>query len=93
MGRPLGWGIGVSLATLLASKLSLAGLPDRFNAVHQVLLETCIRLVLPLGLLFAMAIARRDLLTETFLLYFLPFQLVTIAVGAGDSIRRIDRTD
>ena len=85
------YGVAVSLATLVASKGTLKWLPSHFTAVHQAMLETCVRLMLPMGFLLAAALARPDLLTKTFFLYFLPFQFLTIAVGAASSIAEVNR--
>jgi hypothetical protein len=89
--RYLTYGIAVSFATLVASKGTLRLLPDSFNSVHRTMLETCIRLLFPTGFLLAIAIARPELLTKSFFLYFLPFQFLTIAVGAASSIAEVNR--
>jgi hypothetical protein len=89
--RYVTYGVAVSLATLVASKGTLKLLPSHFTVVHHAMLETCVRLMLPMGFLLAAAIARPDLLTKSFFLYFLPFQFLTIAVGAASSIAEVNR--
>jgi hypothetical protein len=89
--RFVAYGVGVSLATLVASKATLKWSPPSLKAWPRVLLETCVRLMLPIGFLLALAIAKPDLLTKTFFLYFLPFQFLTIAVGASSSIAEVNR--
>ena len=86
------YGVAVSLATLVASKGTLKFVPRHFTVVHHAMLETCVRLMLPMGFLLAAAFAKPDLLTnKTFFLYFLPFQFLTIAVGAASSIAEVNR--
>ncbi|WP_425398807.1 hypothetical protein [Aeoliella sp.] len=95
--EPLAWkglfaGVLVSLVTLLATRWSLAASRWSNKPLHRMLLETCIRVAMPMGFVLAMAVARRDLLEQTFLLYFLPFQILTIVVGVADAIRHVGQS-
>lgn len=85
------YGVAVSLATLVASKGTLKMVPSHFTPANRLMLETSVRLMLPIGFLLALALARPDLLTKSFFLYFLPFQFLTIAVGAASSIADVNR--
>lgn len=83
-------GIVVSLVTLVASKATVILGQVTNKPLHRMLVETSLRLSIPLGVLLAIVITRRDLLSSDFLLYFLPFQLVTIVVGAIAAVRDIN---
>ena len=85
----MGIGVGVSLVTVVASQVTLAMSGAAPRPLHRMLLETSVRTALPLGFLLAIRIARRELLGNTFLLYFLPFQFVTIVVSVLVSVGRI----
>lgn len=85
-------GCAVSLVTLLATRWSLAASGWRGKPLHRMLLETCVRVAMPMGFLLAIVVARRDLLDQTFLLYFLPFQILTIVVGVADAIRHVHQS-
>jgi hypothetical protein len=85
-------GIGVSLVTLVASKATVVATRSVDKPLASMLVETCVRMALPLATLLAVAIARRDLLTTEFLLYFLPFQFLTIIASVAGSVGRIRAT-
>lgn len=82
-------GIGVSLVTVVTSSVTLmmSGLAQK--PLQRMVIETSVRMAMPLGFLLAVKIVRRDLLENTFLLYFLPFQFVTILVGVWVAVGRI----
>lgn len=95
--EPLAWkglvaGFIVSLVTLLTTRWSLVASGWSNKPLHRMLLETCIRVAMPMGFLLAIVVARRDLLDQTFLLYFLPFQILTIVVGVADAIRHVGQS-
>jgi len=82
-------GVGVSLVTSLAGKATvrLSGLASR--PLSRLLLETSIRMALPFSVLLAIAITHRDILTTTFLLYFLPFQFITLIADTLGAVWRV----
>ncbi len=86
----IGVGVAVSVVTLLASNTTVAASGLAGQPLQRMLMETSVRLALPLSFLLAVAIVRRDLLSETFLLYFLPFQFLTIVADVAGSLERID---
>lgn len=79
-------GVTVSLVTMLSTSATvyLAGATGK--PLHRLLIETSVRLAVPLGILLAIAITHRDLLTTEFLLYFLPFQFITIVADTFGSV-------
>lgn len=81
--------IGLSLAALGASAATVALAQSRHKPLQRMLIETSIRMALPLGVLLALAVVRRDLLHTEFILYFLPFQFVTLAVATAASLREL----
>lgn len=89
--QAIAMGAGVSLVALLASNATVAASGWGDKPLHRLLIETNVRVALPLAFLLAVVVARRDLLSESFLLYFLPFQLLTIAVSAAASIHHIQQ--
>lgn len=89
--QAIAMGTGVSLVALLASNLTVAASGWGDKPLHRLLIETNVRVALPLAFLLAVAVARRDLLSELFLLYFLPFQLLTIVVSAAASVHQVQQ--
>ncbi|MGI9456637.1 MAG: hypothetical protein ACR2NU_08750 [Aeoliella sp.] len=83
-------GVGVSLVTSLVGSASvrLSGLADQ--PFPRLLLETSIRMALPLGVLLAVSMTRREILTPTFVLYFLPFQFITLIADTAGALWRVN---
>lgn len=91
-----GWiaaGVGVSLATFVLGKATVAASPVRRDPLPRLWLETSIRMVLPLAALAAVAVMRRELLETRFLLYFLPFQFITLIADTVGAVRRVNAED
>lgn len=86
-------GVGLSLVTMVASAVTVRTFKRRDSPLHRMLIETSVRMAIPLGFLSAVAIARRDLLSEAFLLYFLPFQFLTIYAGTVGAVRQVKVSD
>lgn len=93
-GVAVGWilaGIGASLATRVFS-WGVVWLPRVGDQpIVRIMAETFVRLAIPLGGLLAVAIVRRDLLQVEALLYFLPFQFISMIAGVVESLDRAHR--
>ena len=83
-------GIAVSLATLLASRTTVALARATDKPLYRLAIETSIRLSIPLSVLLGLAVVKRELLTAEFFVYFLPFQFVTIFADTAGSVWRIN---
>lgn len=82
----MAFGIAISAATSVMCWLTVERTRLKHEPVARTLAESLLRMALPLGVLFAMAITRRDLLTEENMAFFLPFQFVTIVAGVNRSL-------
>ena len=71
-------GIFVSLITMLLCILSVFIGASRSNPLQRMLMETILRLAIPLTFLLMLKLLREELLTVGFVIYFIPFQLLTI---------------
>lgn len=83
-------GIVLSLVTILSSLATVVALGVQDKPLPQLLTQTSVRMALPLAVLLALAIVRRDVLTPIFLLYFLPFQFITLTADALGAIKRVE---
>ena len=83
-------GVGVSLLTVIACAATVGLVAWRKRPLERMLLETSLRMALPLSFLLAVLVTRRDLLDNTFLLYFLPFQFLTIIATSAGAIGSIE---
>ncbi|QDU56378.1 hypothetical protein [Aeoliella mucimassa] len=88
-GRAMLAGVGVSLFTTAACIATVSLARWKQQPLNRMLLETCLRMALPVSFLLALAITRRHLLDNTYLLYFLPFQFLTIYAGTVGAIGSI----
>jgi hypothetical protein len=82
-------GVIVSAVTFLGGRAIVALLPQAVAAYPRLLLETAVRLVVPIAAVAAIAIDQRELLDKIFLAYFLPFQFVTLVADTLGAIWRV----
>lgn len=89
-----GWilaGVATSLATRVFS-WGMVWLPRVGDQpIVRIMAESFVRLAIPLSVLLAIAIVRRDLLQAEALLYFLPFQFITMLAAVVESLSRAHR--
>ncbi len=83
-------GFVVSLVTVLGAYATVAVSGLAASPLHRMLIETCVRMAIPLGFLLALVITRPGLQTDTFLLYFLPFQFVNLFVMVMAAVGEIE---
>lgn len=84
--RWIAFGAATSGVTSVMGWLTIERTRLKREPVARTMAETSIRMAFPLGVLFAMAVTRRDLLTEENLAFFLPFQFVTIVAGVNRAL-------
>ena len=96
--RWMAGGLGTSLVTLLATATTvrlarLAGHNSPKQALHRLLLETAIRMTLPLGALLAVVVTRDEIINPVYLLYFLPFPFITLFAETWGAVGRVKAED
>lgn len=94
VGEAAGW-ISAGVATSLATRIFCWGtvwLPRVGDQpIVRIMAESFVRMAIPLSVLLAIAIVRRDLLQAEALLYFLPFQFITMVAAVVESLSRAHR--
>ncbi|MGI9456309.1 MAG: hypothetical protein ACR2NU_07085 [Aeoliella sp.] len=83
-------GVGTSVLTSLASRVTVTLMRVSGQPVTRMMVETFVRMALPLGVLLAIAMYDRGLINKTTILYFLPFQFITIIADTLGAMWRID---
>lgn len=82
----IGFGIATSAVTSLMSWVTIERTVLKQEPLGRLLAETSVRLAIPLAVLMAVAVARRELLTPENIACFLPFQFVTLVAGVNRSV-------
>ena len=83
-------GVGTSVLTSFASRATVTLMRVSGQPVTRMMVETFVRMALPLGVLLAIAMFDRGLINKTTILYFLPFQFITIIADTLGAMWRID---
>lgn len=88
MGTIAGFGVGVT--ALLVGRLVILLPALSQKPFRKLLATTAVRLLVPIVALAAIAVSRREVLTDTFLAYFLPFVLFTLVADTLEAVRRVN---
>lgn len=82
-------GFGVGVTALLVGKLVILLPALSQKPFRKLLATTAVRLLVPIVALAAIAVSRREVLTDTFLAYFLPFVLFTLVADTLEAVRQV----
>lgn len=91
--KAYGWiasAIGVSLVVSTASWATVRAMRLEDQPLPRLGVETLTRVILPLSVLLAVMLKRPELVSREFLLYFLPFQFITLIASTIGSVRRVN---